>query len=116
MTELFSQRIARLNSLRTDPVQLQEGARPGEHAVSAAGELLRARPGFARLYRIFPTFEGGVLFEFEARGWDYSIEFGPCGEVEMFGVEIDGPREMEARRFHQVGHEFLALFDATLAH
>lgn len=106
-------RLSHLRYLESDPAA---GIyTPGAHALSGAEELLRARPAFAPLYRIFPTFEGGVLIEFEARGFDYSIAFGPCGEVEMSGVEIDGPREMKARRFHRLGPEFLALFDATLA-
>ncbi|MCA3247878.1 MAG: hypothetical protein ING29_15500 [Azospirillum sp.] len=80
-------------------------------AVDNAAGFLEARPGHAKAYRIYPTEDGGVLIEFEARGWDYSVEFCRDGFVEMFGVEIDGVGELSARRFPGVDDAFLKLFD-----
>jgi hypothetical protein len=44
-------------------------------------------------YAVAPTEEGGVLLEFEAKGWDYGVEFNPDGSFKFFGIEIDGREE-----------------------
>lgn len=91
------------------------GAAPAAVALSAAHTFLRSRPSFAGAYRIYPTEMGGVLFEFEVRGWDYSVEFGPDGTVEMYGVEISGSDEMEPVRYPALGADFIGVFDARTA-
>lgn len=44
---------------------------------------------------MFPTDMGGLLFAFSRQGWDYSIEIGPAGLVEIYGTETAGDKEME---------------------
>jgi hypothetical protein len=51
----------------------------------------------------------------EVRGWDYSVEFGPDGTVEMYGVEVSGSDEMEPVRYPALGADFIGVFDARTA-
>ncbi len=88
------------------------GLRPTDAAIGAAELFLNKRPDLASSFRIYPMENGGVAFEFELRGWEFSIEFGPDGRVEMFGVEINGPDEMEPKTFDRVDELFLAEFDS----
>lgn len=85
-------------------------------AIETARDFLAKRPFFAGAYRLFPTDNGGVLFEFEKQGWDFSIEFGVGGAVEMYGVRIDGPEEMESQFFTRLDDEFISAFDARTGH
>ena len=48
------------------------------------------------IYATAPTEKGNVLLEFQSGGWDYGIEFLSDESFELFGVEIDGPAEMDA--------------------
>ena len=102
----------------TELKQLQDGwldgsgLRPTDAAIGAAEHFLNKRPDLASSFRIYPMENGGVAFEFELRGWEFSIEFGPEGRVEMFGVEINGPDEMEPKTFDRVDELFLAEFDS----
>ena len=70
------------------------------------------RPSLAGSYLIYPTSTGGVLFEFQCNGWDFSVEFNPDGSIEMYGVQIDGPEEMAPIPFERMNDEFIELFDA----
>ena len=87
------------------------GFRPSKYAVTAAGSLLTERPLLAKAFSIFPTLEGGVLFEFEVNGWGYSVEIDKDGSPEFFGIEIDGSDEFEAIRFPALAEDFLVQLD-----
>lgn len=93
--------LTRLAELRALPVGWHDGS--GRQltgaALRAAEAFIRTRPGLTGLYRIFPTEPGGVLVDFEHRGWDWSVEFEPTGSSEMYGIEVDGDEEMEPIRF-----------------
>lgn len=91
------------------------GEASAEAAVEGASAFLRKRPSLAGAYRIYPTEEGGVLFEFEVGGWDYSVEFNREGSVEMYGVQINGPDEMDPVTFPGLSDDFLGAFDARTA-
>jgi len=105
------QRLAELHKLQDGWLD-GSGVRPTDEAIAAAELFLNRRPDFASNFRIYPMEDGGVAFEFELRGWEFSIEFGPGGRVEMFGVEINGPDEMEPKTFDRVDELFLAEFDS----
>ena len=81
-------------------------------AVNSAKSFLAKRPFFADAYRVYPTDNGGVLFEFEIGDWDLSVEFGVDGSVEMYGVQIDGTDEIESQVFESLNDEFIGVFDA----
>ncbi|WP_158811767.1 hypothetical protein [Beijerinckia sp. L45] len=88
-----------------------DGLEIGAHATQAADLLLSKRPHFAGLYKIYPTIAGGVLFEFEHLGWDLSVEISAMGSVEIYGIRIDGPEEMDVKAFDELDDMFFAAFD-----
>lgn len=87
------------------------GKAPTSEAVSAAFRLLARNPRLAGSYRIFPTDAGGLLFEFSEGGWDYSIEIGPGGRGEIYGVEATGHGEMETGVLDMDGDVFQRRFE-----
>jgi hypothetical protein len=87
------------------------GARIGATVVEVATRFLGKRPALSRSYRIYPTVEGGILFEFEAHGWDLSVEFLPDAQIEFYGVQIDGDEELAPMRFAEMSDEFIIEFD-----
>ena len=87
------------------------GSAPTGAAIASAKRLLNLRFALSDLYKIYPSFEGGVLFEFATKRWDLSVEFHHDGAVHMFGVEIDGSGEIETPVFIVVEGQFLAEFD-----
>ena len=113
LSDDISRCLERLNELQ----QLQhgwlegDGEAPSITSVMRAREFLTKRPSFAGQYRIFPTPVGGVLIEVVVQGWDLSVEFVKDGKVEMYGIEINGPNEMESESFAALGDDFLKLFD-----
>jgi hypothetical protein len=88
------------------------GAAVDAAAVAAAESFLSKRPFLATAYRIYPTMSGGILFEFERNGWDFSVEFNVDGSIEMYGVQINGEGEMQPHNFSLMNDEFISLFDA----
>ena len=87
------------------------GVRPTEEAISSVVLFLNERPDLASKFRLYPMEDGGVSIEFEHDGWGLSLEFGPNGNVEIFGVEVDGPGEFEPTKFERVDEPFLKEFD-----
>jgi hypothetical protein len=85
---------------------------PNALALASAQKLLSERPDFAGLFSIFPNSEAGLVFEFETKGWDYSIEFTADGSVEIYGVEINGAGELEAMPFESPDSNFFIEFDS----
>jgi hypothetical protein len=80
-------------------------------AVVAAEKLLSARPRLAGSYHIYPTDAGGILFEFVHAGWDYSVETGPNGEIEIYGVQVDGPGDLNTKVFSSIDEDSLKFLD-----
>ena len=103
----------RIASLRTlnDGWNNGSGKPPTLAAAMTASRLLARKPTMARTYSIFPTATGGLLFEFSRLGWDFSIEIGPAGLVEIYGTETVGDREMETDALDTASHEFAREFD-----
>ncbi|WP_257194820.1 MULTISPECIES: hypothetical protein [unclassified Bradyrhizobium] len=102
----------RLAELRTFESGWNDGA--GEpissSALTMAERFLSKRPSLCAAYKIFPTENGGVLFEFENRDWDFSIEFAADGTIEMYGLRLDQADVMEPHHFSQED-EFMKEFD-----
>jgi hypothetical protein len=88
-----------------------EGEAPSGLAIDLATKFLNRRFALCDVYRIYPTDEAGVLFEFENKGWDISVEFLFDGKVQIHSVEIDGHRSLEPLDFNGISDEFLAEFD-----
>jgi hypothetical protein len=89
------------------------GERVMQEAVVEAKKLLSARPQFAGEYHIYPTDTGGILFEFVYSGWDYSVEIGPNGETEIYGVQVDGPGDLPIRKFPNINEDALKFLDGV---
>jgi hypothetical protein len=106
------ERITSLLSL-SDGWHNGSGKTPTHAAAATASRLLARRPGMAGNYSIFPTDIGGLLFEFSRRGWDYSIEIGPAGLVEIYGTETGGDKEMETEALDASSDEFARHFDVV---
>lgn len=88
-----------------------DGEKISPRAIRAAETFLIRRPTFAETYGLFPTEGGGVLVEFQTNGWDISVEFYASGEIEIFGVEIDGRAEFFSPKYQDLGDDFFAEFD-----
>ena len=89
------ERIASLADLQ-DGWHDGTGKAPSASAVAVASVLIDRNPTRAGIYSIFPTENGGLLFEFVHAGWDYSVEIRPDGSVEVYGIELNGTGEMES--------------------
>lgn len=88
-----------------------EGVEISKKALENASRLLAKRAGLCNQFKIFPNEEGGVLIEFEAAGWDFSIEFSSGGRVEMYGIEIDGDDSLDPIEYMSIDQTFLMDFD-----
>ncbi|MFM0454151.1 hypothetical protein PQR21_27535 [Paraburkholderia nemoris] len=106
-------RLADIRNLR-DGWHEGGGLRIHDAAVAAAEKFLLKRPSLCGAYKIYPTEEGDVLFEFESNGWDFSLEFGETGNIEIYGIQVDGPGEMEPLLFDEIGDDFMKEFDSRV--
>ena len=102
------QRIDHLSSLK-DGWYDGEGYAPLPDALSAARVMLDKTEDMASIYHIYPTFAGGVLFEFDLGGMSWSVELPPEGEAEISGVGPDN-REVDAVLPHPADTTFEPAF------
>lgn len=109
---------SRIDELARLPGQWDGGsASPVQAAARESAErMLVKRPLYASSYRVYPTSEGGILFEFITARWDLSVEFLPTGQVEIFGIDANGGgEEVQPLSYEAVSAEFLAQFDQLVA-
>ncbi|MGO9943529.1 MAG: hypothetical protein ACLPIC_12285 [Rhodoblastus sp.] len=88
-----------------------EGSAPTSEAIAAANRFLIRRFALSERYKIYPTDDGGVLFELEVNGWDLSVEFLADGKVKIYGVELRGNKTIDEIVFEGDDDAFLAKFD-----
>ncbi|SDA31481.1 hypothetical protein [Sphingomonas sp. NFR15] len=112
----FEKAMKRLSELRALPDGWHDGSgkQIAGDALESASQFFDQRPAFCELYRIYPTEEAAILIDFEIDGWDYSIEFGSGGAIEMYGIQVDGDAEMEPHDFRSVD-ALVAEFDKRIA-
>ena len=79
--------------------------------LETARHFVSRRPSLCGAYKIYPSEDGGILFEFKNNGWDISVEFNGDGSIEMYGVEISGINEKEPEQFSGLDNGFMARFD-----
>ncbi len=65
----------------------------------------------ARDYHIYPMDMGGILLEFVYSGWDYSVEVTPTGRIEIYGVQVEGPGDLDVMEFRGVDDKVLIFLD-----
>lgn len=88
-----------------------DGKAPTGEAVSSASRFLGHRVALCEHYRLYPTDEGGVLFEMDVKGWDLSIEFAADGKVNIYGIEIGGDRAIDEITYDAVDEAFFSKFN-----
>lgn len=114
----LSNSLQRCNSRLKEIAELQNGWHNGEgfpisqNASDVAQKLLNKHPSFSDIYRIYPTLDGGILFEFETGGWDLSAEIKPDGQIEMFGVQLNGQEEHVPELFDNLEGKFMQVFNS----
>lgn len=94
------------------------GDQHGEQLVHLAGmratQIIFMRANLAKLFRIFPTEDGGISLEFEKDGWSFAVEVMPDGSL-----EIDGSSEAddvyEAKSFDGFSKDFFEAFDEMIS-
>ncbi|MDQ2822767.1 MAG: hypothetical protein M3Y65_20710 [Pseudomonadota bacterium] len=91
-----------------------DGIKITQPAIDNAGRLLAKRSSVCHLFKIFPTEEGGISFELESSGWDYTIEFLENGKIQMFGIEIDGDATLRPVEYEEIEKIFLDDFDKRI--
>lgn len=109
---IFQKRLEDMRSLATgwhDGL----GAAISAVAIKHAWDFIVRRQALSPSFKLFPETGGGVLLDFEHSGWDYSVIFNSAGSVEMYGVEIDGPRELDLFVSKSMG-DFLDAFDGQV--
>ena len=90
------------------------GLRPTRKAVASAKAFLSEYFHMADDLDVCATSRGGVAFEFERRGWDYTVEFNSVGRVILYGMEIDGEGEIEPKRSSVMDDKFHALVNKII--
>lgn len=109
----FEKCIDRIMDLK----RLENGWQDGEGLpIEAAARdnallLVQRRPSLSGIFHVYPTLDGGILFELESNGWDLSVELLPDGKVEFYGIQIDGVDEVAPKVFSEVGDAFFQEFD-----
>ena len=107
-------RLRELRNLNPDWYD-EDSVAPTSKALDDAGKILKTIPKLAESTLIFPTPVGGVLFEYECGGWDYSVEIDADGKIEIFGIEIEGTNDLPLRLFEQVDKVALQKIRNTLS-
>ena len=115
--EEVDQAIAKANARLTHLKTLEDGWKDGEgividdRAVKSTQHFLARRSTLATSFRIYPTLDGGVQIEFEAGGWELSVEMSATGEVEFCGSRLDGTANFDPSTFAGVDDAFLRDLD-----
>lgn len=94
------------------------GEGQGEQIVHLAGmratQLIFMRSDLAKLFRIFPTEDGGISLEFDKNDWSFAVEIMPDGSMEIDGSSKDGAI-FEVHSFDGFSEEFFDAFDRMTA-
>ena len=103
MKEAFrlSKRVIEMQQLQTGWGE-GSGEKISERAVRAALQFINERPDLLSFLHVYPTDDGGVLFEFESGKWDLSVEMTPAGKIELYGVRIDKDEALEPMHFDTI--------------
>lgn len=94
------------------------GEQQGEQVVHLAGmratQLVFMRADLAKIFRIFPTEDGGISLEFTKDGWDFAVEISPDGSLEIDASSKNGS-VFEAKSFSGFTQDFFDAFDEMIA-
>jgi hypothetical protein len=107
-------RLAELSKLQIGWLN-GDGAAPTHEAVVVAQKFLNLRPDLSSAFRIYPTVEGGILFEFEINGWDLSAEIQSNGQIQLLGVQLDGSKDFKPELFTDMDLSFKSALDKLVS-
>lgn len=116
----ISEQFSRCKQRISDFLQLKSGWLDGigatitEVAINTAERIITKRTYITKSLKIYPVDDGGILFELILSDWDYSIEIGPDGKIDAFGIELTGPKEQEVVEFPSDTTEFYNMIDGWL--
>ncbi len=105
--------IRRLQALaKLEPGWLgqEHGEQVAHLARTHAKQFVSARPGYAKLFRLYPMEGGGISIEFDDGDWSFAIEIQSDGRVEIDGSSATGDI-FEERSFDQMDDYFFKAFD-----
>lgn len=108
--ERISTRLAQLRALQPGWMDGQ-GAQIHPVAVQNVQRLVGRRSALSVAFRIFPMLSGGVQVEFEAGGWDVTVEFEHDGSAELYAVQIAGDGEVEPTTYDGLEEALLGDLD-----
>lgn len=91
------------------------GEKISERAVRAALQFINARPDLLSFLHVYPTDDGGVLFEFESGKWDLSVEMTPAGKIELYGVRLDSDEALEPMHFDNIDPHLMNQINSRVA-
>lgn len=114
-TDGVTRSIQRLDEIKTLPEGWLDGGgkKLDGSAFQNARSFIGRWPLLTETFRIFPTPAGGVQFEFEYAGWDYTVEFTNVS-IEAFGVEISGQGELEPVSYMALEGDFSVWMNSIL--
>lgn len=90
------------------------GDAPSHRALTGALTFLEQNARLADQFRIYPTDEGGILIEFRLDGWSYSVDIASDGLADFYGVQIDGPRDIQFEALTVDSVEFQTQFNKAV--
>ena len=96
-------RLARMEDSWYD----EDSRAPSDGAILKAIEILHLVTGLDDLVSSGPIYEGGVIIEYRAKNWDYSLEVFNSGKIEFYGVETNGEGETELIEFNDVSEQLI---------
>ncbi len=103
-------RLQELSKIEKGWLGNDQGERITHLSISRARRLISMRVDLARLFRTFPTEDGGISLEFDKDSWSFAVEIMPDGSVEIDGSSEDGD-VFEARSFEGLSKDFFEAFD-----
>lgn len=107
-------RLQDLSKIEKGWLDGENGERLTHLAGMRATQLVFMRADLARLFRIFPTEEGGLSIEFDSGGWSFAVEVAPDGKLEIDGSSENGEL-FEAMSFEDFSKDFFDSFDRMTA-
>jgi hypothetical protein len=107
-------RLQDLSKIEKGWLDGENGERLTHLAGMRATQLVFMRADLARLFRIFPTEEGGLSIEFDSSGWSFAVEVAPDGKLEIDGSSENGEL-FEAASFEDFSKDFFDSFDRMTA-
>lgn len=104
--EKVSTRLSNLSAIESGWMDGQ-GEAINRSAIENVQRLVGRRSALSVAFRIFPMLSGGLQIEFEAGGWDLTVEFEHDGSAELYAVQLNGNGEVEPKQYASLDDDLL---------